>query len=551
MVGGDVSGIQSFIYDIVSSQASKNLKGRSFYLQLVVDGIVTYLLKNTVNIRTNIIYSSGGSFFIFLPNSTEIREKIQNIIIPHIQSSLYEAHSTAISVPVSFIEFSPFAGNASVSDCWKKLMDGIAELKRAPFKNMLEVKYSEFFAEAEPGGYAVHDDFNAEDLEPESAFILTSDNKVKKYSLGTSMGNDDLVLSATNVNIIRLAKELRNARYIVRTKYDGNDSFNICGLIYIRPLNEIKTSELKEGDDVLLINPGITSPSFLFDCAHIPQSYIFYGGNDYPHENGKVITEFSELAEEKKSGFARLGVLRMDVDNLGALFSSGLPSFSHYAEISYRLDLFFKYYINAAWNSQSSFKSRLNIIYSGGDDLFIIGKWNIVIHFAHMLRQKFNDYTAQSLTLSAGVAIVRPKFPVLKAALLAGEEEEHAKNHAFKGQEKNSISFMNLPLAFNSEFDFVLGLKEKFFKYLDEKILPSSFIYKLYTCLSMKKNPMHNPQQWKWLLAYHCSKDNFGLADNFVKEIMTNAILNRKDMIGYDFLDTVCFAARWAELELR
>ncbi|MCB0642895.1 MAG: hypothetical protein KDC44_14705, partial [Phaeodactylibacter sp.] len=36
LIGGDLSGIQDFIYDIVSKTAAKNLKGRSFYLQLLI-----------------------------------------------------------------------------------------------------------------------------------------------------------------------------------------------------------------------------------------------------------------------------------------------------------------------------------------------------------------------------------------------------------------------------------------------------------------------------------------------------------------------------------
>ena len=37
MVGGDISGIQKFIYNITSSKAAMSLKGRSFYLQLLRD----------------------------------------------------------------------------------------------------------------------------------------------------------------------------------------------------------------------------------------------------------------------------------------------------------------------------------------------------------------------------------------------------------------------------------------------------------------------------------------------------------------------------------
>ena len=40
LIAGDISGIQDFIYDIISKNAAKNLKGRSFYLQLLTESII-------------------------------------------------------------------------------------------------------------------------------------------------------------------------------------------------------------------------------------------------------------------------------------------------------------------------------------------------------------------------------------------------------------------------------------------------------------------------------------------------------------------------------
>lgn len=45
LIGADLSGIQSYIYQVVSKYAGKNLKGRSFYLRILSDSIVRFLLK--------------------------------------------------------------------------------------------------------------------------------------------------------------------------------------------------------------------------------------------------------------------------------------------------------------------------------------------------------------------------------------------------------------------------------------------------------------------------------------------------------------------------
>ena len=101
---------------------------------------------------------------------------------------------------------------------------------------------------------------------------------------------------------------------------------------------------------------------------------------DYTAEtNGRGVASYAEYATtlEKGRGIKRLGVLRADVDDLGAAFASGIPaekvSISRTATLSRALSYFFKHKINEILDSG---KYRLQIIYSGGDDLFIVGNWS-------------------------------------------------------------------------------------------------------------------------------------------------------------------------------
>ena len=64
LVGGDFSGIQKYIYKIVSKQAGRSLKGRSFYLHLLSDSIVRFLLKQLNSQKDAVVYNSGGSFYL-------------------------------------------------------------------------------------------------------------------------------------------------------------------------------------------------------------------------------------------------------------------------------------------------------------------------------------------------------------------------------------------------------------------------------------------------------------------------------------------------------
>jgi len=62
LLGGALSGIQKFIYNITAKGAAKNLKGRSFYLELLIDNIVQIIVDELELQRGNIVYATGGGF---------------------------------------------------------------------------------------------------------------------------------------------------------------------------------------------------------------------------------------------------------------------------------------------------------------------------------------------------------------------------------------------------------------------------------------------------------------------------------------------------------
>lgn len=109
--------------------------------------------------------------------------------------------------------------------------------------------------------------------------------------------------------------------------------------------------------------------------------------------------DISKLAVGK--GVKRLAVCRADVDNLGKAFISGFEQDSDNEEERYRfvtlsrtatfsrlMSVFFRYYINLLLSQN---RYRLNIVYSGGDDVFLIGNWSDVINVAVGLRNAFKN----------------------------------------------------------------------------------------------------------------------------------------------------------------
>ena len=72
-------------------------------------------------------------------------------------------------------------------------------------------------------------------------------------------------------------------------------------------------------------------------------------------------------------------------------------------------------------------KKNVIIVYSGGDDVFIVGAWKEVIEAAVDIRRAFERFTVSRLTFSAGIGVFAPSYPIHKAASDTGELEDMSK----------------------------------------------------------------------------------------------------------------------------
>ncbi len=94
----------------------------------------------------------------------------------------------------------------------------------------------------------------------------------------------------------------------------------------------------------------------------------------------------------KSHGRHYLGFLKADVDNLGSIFAFELRGVgdarwdtpSRIAGMSRQLDLFFTGWIEHLLEVDFA---DCYCVFSGGDDLFIIGPWNQILDFALRLNQ--------------------------------------------------------------------------------------------------------------------------------------------------------------------
>ncbi|HOP00448.1 MAG TPA: hypothetical protein PK766_12860, partial [Bacteroidales bacterium] len=153
---------------------------------------------------------------------------------------------------------------------------------------------------------------------------------------------------------------------------------------------------------------------------------------------GNIIS-FRHLAwfAEIRTGTAKIAVMKMDIDNLG-LFFSGLGDFGNVKQASQCLEYFFSQHIfNILGNGMKQktvlselpgdmtlFRNNIYIVFSGGDDCFILGAWDAVLEFAVLVRHELRKFTREDdldagsskITMSASVQLYSPAYPVYKFA---------------------------------------------------------------------------------------------------------------------------------------
>jgi CRISPR-associated protein Csm1 len=137
---------------------------------------------------------------------------------------------------------------------------------------------------------------------------------------------------------------------------------------------------------------------------------------------------FEHMAR-RAEGRRLLAFLKADVDRLGEVFAFGLAgrdTASRVATMSRTLDLFFSGWLPALLEKRFP---NCYSVYAGGDDLLMVGPWNEIIDLADTVVADFRRLTANpALTLSAGILLAKPGYPISRAATDADELLDRAKD---------------------------------------------------------------------------------------------------------------------------
>lgn len=622
MLCADISGIQSFIYNILSSKAAKSMKGRSFYLQLLMDSLI-HKITNHPQINAGIghvLYSSGGKMYMLLPNRQEVKDAIKSIEDEMVEY-IFKEHKTRLYLCMSYITFGynednnkfVSAGNEEdISELWKSLGEKAQKKKFRKFSNILTgnktntgLDFDDFF-NPQSEGFDTSDDTKDSWKQCQvTGEVIKNKNEKKndishKNELGNIWVHEDVKFQT------EIGGKLKDAIYFntfqskktITNKHEYYLTEPLKMKVYHALKNELnfvdeysKYQNFHSLNDALLrrINNTDFLPNEVINGRDSSYGFVFYGGNKQAENSDGTEKNYHELAGindegENEKGFNKLGVLRLDIDGLGGIFATGMKdiqSFATHTTLSSRLDLFFAGYLNTIRNGEENkekyplgekdkFCDWVNILYSGGDDVFAVGRWDLILKFAAQIREDFRRFTGgrEDVSLSAGIALVGGKFPIVKAAEMSGKAEKQAKNFERKSPgtsittKKNALTILNETISWEDEFGFVQQLSETLSNMLKSKGLSKGFIYKIYTFKRLKKEEKND---WWWLSAYTCSQQAKKAKNSDTKEFLNqikdalatgkftpNAVLNLeyKTTAGR-MLDLIALAARIAELKNR
>jgi len=611
LIGGDISGVQKFIYKLASPEKaqkgmSKRLRGRSFYLSLLTETFAHYILRELNLTVTNLLWCGGGRFYILAANTDSIVQGLERIkreinkwLLKCFQGDLYLALATVKASCVDIVTFSDLLDNMNY------------ELSIVKNK-----KYSELFGEEDifgPYGQKEKEVFvgvcsvcgmDVTEWEDERTELCINcanheriGQKLPKTTFFVEIASSnpcdfitgDVAIPFDDFGIVwYLAESIGELRSLIgRIPKSKNSVIKQMTVYSLNDVGNFAGAELLS----FIRNSGFSiSLGFKFVAKTAPYNMSTDSVLDFEH-----IAKFSE-------GSKLLGALRMDVDDLGAIFSFGLQdnkTMSRFSTLSRMLDLFFTGYLNEICEKYYVFHGlcfkcseevkreitvtdeitgsedifyeadvdrvcdnckekkicRAYITYSGGDDLFTVSSWNDAIKIACDIHDNFREYTCNNpnITLSAGVFACKPMFSVRRFAKIAGDtlnsmSKRYEWNKELGGYRKDAITVFEEPVHWRKNELAAVNPRDKSKNIGFDELL--SFAEDL------EKEVKNKELSKSFVYFMHQLKENklwrprfaYGVKRNVKEEVITKLNLTR----NYPkFRDKIRIPVSWVSLKMR
>lgn len=446
-INGDLSGIQRYIFDLKGTdENAKLLRARSFELWALSEIIAEHIAAQFNVLREHILTLAGGKFLLLVPNTDEARK-----LVPELRLKLERYFIDEFAGKLAFV-----------------LSDGVpasyADVRKEGIQKLLnEIGYTAECAKQRKMQAALTADGQRLDslyddwVNGECACCETMPNEDK--------GNDRN-LCRNCAKLIDIGRDLLRANKIILKP----KTLSHFGLML----------DIRKRDDS-------SFGSVINEFKHgYPLMFLPYVAPWKDESRGELKT-FEEIADTS-AGANKLAMFKADIDNLGLVFTSSMGedkdnrmSFSRYAQLSRHLHYFFSAYYAQFVRNNPEYNEKIYTVFSGGDDLCVLGAWDTVMRFATDFRKELDRLTNSnpSITLSGGIVLASSSLPVRNIAEEANVALDEAKKWIKDGiLVKNGISVFGVTVGWD-EYKEHLEYGEQIVQYMGEKKLSSGVVYRM------------------------------------------------------------------------
>lgn len=511
-LAGDLSGIQNTLFSLQTQGVkgvNKILRARSFMLSALTEAGALLVLEAVGLPLCNVLQHAGGRFLILTPALDGIdqvveglREKFDSWLLEKYTGTL--ALNLVLSAPFSAGSFRP----QRLREVMAKLGQVIEEGKQRPLSKCAQgVLKREFPLEM------VCSSCGLRPAEPPVEDVYRCPTCRSEFLLGRRLIHAETILwgrrlpqqwHAVDVLGLELA--------LLDREPEGAPNQAV--------------SVRKTGDTEMTIPWAVQSlanhiPIFKDDYEPRNPRYQWVREEDLD-VGGGIPKSFAHIAAdaleiEESGGFrgkSLLALLKADVDYLGFIFTFGLKraqsdqdrfSISRLAQLSRTLNLYFTGYLKGLLHREFP---ETYTVYSGGDDLLLVGPWRQTLGLASRINETFRAFTGcnPNITLSAGVTLLKPNYPVNRAVKDAEDYLDAAK------VERNRVcALIGKSLSWDRYIRRLEDAEWIHQRLHDDFPVSTSFIYRILEIANdVEAVAVHSDVRkagWRARLAYHLARN--------------------------------------------
>lgn len=548
LVQGAFGGIQDFIFSETETDKfkSKLLRAKSFSVSLYMELFADMLCRKIGLTSVSVLQCSSGKFLALLPNIESAQEAIADAQIAANEWLLNRqfglSNIRVASVVCSAKDFE--AKNDSYKNTLNKLFDILEEQKFRPFDLL---KY---------GGIIESENRDAKDRCPLSEthgagknWNNTCNSRKEDFkNIPPSHWYQDLIYIGENS-----VKSSYLKIYLDRKTADQENQ------VFLDPIFGIYTLKFSGNADIQNEREKPCRCWLLDATADLSKGVPFVAkknlGGYVPLSSADEVMTFENIAEKareerdegEKYGVPALALLKLDIDNLGALFSKGISqgkyTVSRLSTLSRQFDRFFSEHLTTLITEKYPY---VYTVFAGGDDSMFICPWNQARLFADSIRTELARYTCKNpdITISAGVAVEKPGTPLRTFIERAEKALESSKANSLDNKVKNSFTMFSETISWN-QYDDLDEFKNHLITLRDEYEFSKQKLYRLNQFIGMveteqrftqgksqKKNDF-SALRWRALLSYYMYREIAG--SNFRED--KRAYLSELDQLKKELID--------------